>query len=433
MALDNMLSCEVIDSANLYLKGLINNDYLYEKQNKIASNISKTMKLDGFRKGKIPLNIVNSRFGDTIKRDAEQEALSSIIENTMKENNIDLNKILGSPSIKKYNRSDNGIDVEIQIGIFPTIILDDYFKLIPPINLSPITDDDVDNRLSDIAKSNGPLLEVDRSLNTGDIANIDFEGFIDGKAFEGGKSEGFDLEIGSKRFIDGFEDQLVGMLKGDERDINIIFPENYNAKHLAGKNAVFKVKLNKTQERISAKIDEDFVKKMLPNDDRATLEKLKDNIKIQLQNENKNKLFNELKNILIDNLLSGVNCDLPNNIIEQELDIVFRNKLSSIDKDSLKELQENQTKAEDMRESFREDAIRNVKLTLIIDFLAKKLNLSVSDNEAYQALYYEALMINRDPKELLDFYNKNNMMPALKITLLEGKVLNNLLESKLNS
>lgn len=433
MALGNMLSCEVIDSANLYLKGLINNDYLAEKQNKIANNISKTMKIDGFRKGKIPLNIVNSRFGDTIKRDAEQEALSSIIENTMKENNLDLNKILGSPSIKKYNRTDNGIDVEIQIGIFPTIILDDYFKLIPPINLSPITDDDVDNRLSDIAKSNGPLLEVDRSLNTGDIANIDFEGFIDGKAFEGGKSEGFDLEIGSKRFIDGFEDQLVGMIKGDERDINIIFPENYNAKHLAGKNAVFKVKLNKIQERISAKIDDDFVKKMLPNDDQATLEKLKDNIKIQLQNENKNKLFNELKNILIDNLLSGVNFDLPNNIIEQEMDVVFRNKLSSIDKDSLKELQENRTKAEDMRESFREDAIRNVKLTLIIDFLAKKLNLSVSDNEAYQALYYEALMINRDPKELLDFYNKNNMMPALKITLLEGKVLNNLLESKLNS
>lgn len=433
MALASMLSCEVVDSANLYLKGLIANDYLCEKQNKIANDISKTMKLDGFRKGKIPLNVINARFGDKIKKDAEQEALSGAIENTMRENNVELNKILGSPTIKKYDRNDLGIDVEVQIGVLPTIVLDNYLELIPPVNLNPITDNDIDNRLSDIIKANGPLLEVDRSLNTGDIANVDFEGFIDDKAFEGGKSEGFDLEIGLKRFIDGFEDQLIGMTKGSERDVNVVFPENYHVKDLAGKKALFKVKLNKIQERGVASIDDNFIKSMLPNDDQATLEKLKENIKIQLQNENKNKLFNELKQPLVDSLLAGTSFDLPNNIIEQELDILFRNKLGSIDKDSLKELQEDKIKAEGMRENLREDAIKSVKLTLIIDFLAKKLNLSVSDDEVYQMLYYDALMTNKNPKELIDFYKQNNMMPALKISLLEGKVLNNLLESRLNS
>lgn len=433
MSLVSILSCEVIDSANLYLKGLITNGHLHEKQNEIANNISKTMKLDGFRKGRIPISVVNSRFGDTIKRDAEQEAISSAIKSAMKENKMDVSKILGSPIIKKYEKNDNGIDIEVQIGIFPTIVLDDYSNLVPPVSLNPITDDDIENRLSDIAKANGPLLEVMRPLSMGDIANIDFEGFIDGKAFDGGKSQGFDLEIGSKRFVDNFEDQLVGMNKGDERDISIVFPQNYNAKELAGRRATFKVKLNIVQERSAAKIDNDFVKSMLPNENEATIEKLRDSIKAQLQNENKNKLFNELRKPLIDNLLDGITFDLPNNIIDQELDVIFRNKLSNLDKDSLKELQEDKVKAEKMRESFRDDAKKSVKLTLIMDSIAKKLNITVSDNDVYQMLYYEALMVNKDPKELLDFYKQNNMIPAVKITLLEGKVINNLLESKLNN
>ena len=267
----------------------------------------------------------------------------------------------------------------------------------------------------------------------GDVANIDFEGLIDDMAFDGGKSEGFDLEIGSKRFITGFEDQLIGMKKGDYRNINVKFPENYNSKDLAGKDAVFKVKLNKVQERSVAIIDDNFAKNILPNDKQANLEKLKSNIKIQLQNENKNRLFNELKKPLVDSLLNGVDFDLPKNIIEQELDMIFRDKLSKLDKDALKELQDDKVKAKEERENLTNDAIRSVKLTLIIDFLAKKLNISVNNDDANKMLYYEALVANKDPKELLNFYEQNNMIPALKIALLEGKVLNNLLESKLNS
>lgn len=432
MALGSTLSCEVIDSANLYLRGLIGSDFLREKRNKIANNISKTMKLDGFRKGKVPLSVVNSRFSDKIEKDAEQEALNCVIENTMKENGIELNMVLGGPVIKKYDKNDNGIDIEVQICTFPTIVFDNYADYIPDFNLESITCDCVDNRLSEIARANGPLIEADRPLNTGDIANIDFEGFINGKAFDNGKSENFDLEIGSKRFINGFEEQLIGMVNGEKRDINVRFPDNYNVKDLAGKEAIFKVKLNKVQERGAVSIDDNFAKIMLPGDENATLDKLKDNVRIQLQNESKNKLFSELKQPLIDGLLNGVSFDLPKNIIEQELDMVFRNKLGTLNKDDLKVLQEDKFKAEEVRESLREEAIKSVKLTLLVDFLAKKLSISVSDDEVYQTLYYEALMLNKDPKELFDFYVQNNMIPTLKITLLEGKVLNNLLESKLN-
>ena len=154
MALNDVFSCEVIDSANLHLKGLITNDFLDKKKNKIANNISRTVKLDGFRKGRVPLDVVNARFGDKIKIDAEQEALSNIIENTMKNNNLELDRMLGNPVIKKYDKSDDGIDVEVQIGMLPTIVLDDYFKLIPDVSLEPVADDDVDWRLLDIAKTN---------------------------------------------------------------------------------------------------------------------------------------------------------------------------------------------------------------------------------------------------------------------------------------
>lgn len=433
MALNGNFSYEMIDSANLYVKGLISNDYLNEKQNKIASDISKNTKLDGFRKGKIPLKIVNARFADKIKKDAEQEVLSDIILDAMKENNIQTSKILGSPVIKKYDVGNNGIDIEVQIGVFPSISLNDYTALIPSISLESITDSDIDNRLADIARANGPLIEVDRPLKDGDVANIDFEGFINGESFDGGKSEGFDLEIGSKRFIDSFESQLIGMVKGDIRNINVKFPDNYNAKDIAGRDAVFKVKLNKVQERSSANLDDDFAKIMLPNDNQASLAKLKDEIKIQLQNENKNKLFSDFRQPLIDSLLNGINFDLPQNIIDNELDIVFRNKLRDFSKDDLKDLQENKAKAEEEREKLRDTAKRSVKLTLLIDCLAKQLNISVSDNEVYEVVYYEALMTNKNPKELLDFYKDNNMFAALKITLLEGKVLNNLLESKLKN
>lgn len=433
MTSNGKLSIDFIDSANLFLKGLIPVSLLKERENKVAINFSKNVKLDGFRKGKIPLSVINARFGDKISQDAEQETLSMVIESTLKDNHVETNKILGSPLIKKYNKSEDGIDIEIEIGIFPNINIDNYDTLIPEISLESISTDKIEDRLADMAKNNGTLIEVSRTLQIGDIANINFEGFIDGKAFDGGNAENFDLEIGSKQFIDGFEDQLIGMQKGEIRQINVKFPENYNAKHLANKDSMFKVQLNKIQERKSLSIDDDLAKKLLPNEINATLDMLKKNVENQLKNENKSKLFNDFKKPLVDNLLNGINVDLPKNIVEQELDVIFRNKISNIPKDELKELQDDKEMAKEKRESYREDAKRSVKLTLIIDYLAKKLNIAVSDDEVYQMLYYESLMMNKQPKELVEFYKQNNMIPSIKVSLLEGKVLNNLLESKLKS
>lgn len=424
------MSVKLINNANVLLNTTIDNETINKKKKKIAQNITKNLKIDGFRKGKVPLSVVENRFKDKILQDSQNEALNDLVRESLQELNIALDRIIGNPIITKLQNNDNGIEVEAKIGIFPDIDLKDYEKLLPVVELKEISANDIDSRIEELAKGNGDLVEIIKeSLESSDIANIDFEGFLGNEPFSGGKGENYDLEIGSKSFIEGFEEQLIGMKKGDTKDINVIFPENYNATHLAGKEARFNVKLNAIKEKKASKIDDEFAKKMLPNNKDATLEILKENIKIQLENEDKNKTLNDLKPKLIDNLIDGFSFDLPDNIVEQEIDIIFRNSLQNISKEELQDLQNDKDKAKEKRESFRDEAQKSVRLTFIIDKFAKRDKVVVSDNELYQVIYYEATMMGANPKEVFEHYEKNNMIPALKMTILENKILNSLLES----
>lgn len=427
------MNAKLVNSANVSLQGTIDSAVLQQKRQKIIQNISKNVKIDGFRKGKVPLSVVENRYGDKIEQDSQNEALNEAILDSLKTLNIDPKQIIGNPMVMKFEKKDNGIEIEAKIGIFPQFELGDYQKLIPPVKIESIDDNEVNLRIEELAKQNGELVESSKeSLANNDIANIDFEGFLDNEAFEGGKGENFDLEIGSKRFVDGFEEQLIGMKKGEVREISVTFPQNYNAKHLAGKQVQFKVTLHSIKERKPSKIDDDFAKKMLPNDKDSNVEHLKTITKTQLENEAKNKAINDLKPTLIENLIGGIEFDLPENIIEQEIDIIFRNKISQMSQDELKELQNDEKKAKEKRESFRDEAKKSVKLTFIIDTFAKKDKIAVSDNEVSQVIYYESLMMGSNPKEVFEVYEKNNMIPALKMTILENKILNNLLESTIN-
>lgn len=425
------MSIELINSANILIKDKIPTDSINSKKAKIAQNIAKNMKIDGFRKGKVPLSIVESRYSDRILQDARNEALNNKITQSLKEKNIEAESIVGNPLFIKYEVQDSGIDFELKLGIFPKLEIDDISKLIPGIKIDEISESLINERIEQIAKSSGELIEVEKSLENGDVANINFEGFIDGEAFDGGKAEGYDLEIGSKSFIEGFEDKLIGMKKDESKDIDLTFPKDY-AKHLAGKDVTFKVKLNAIKKRESAPIDDALAKKILPQNENAKVEDLKAFIKTQLENEAKGKAINEAKPKLIDNLISGTTFDLPENIIEQEMDMAFRNSLRELKEDELKELQDNKDKAKERREGKRDEASKSVKLTFIIDYLAKRDKIEVSDNEVYQMLYYEAMMMGANPKEVLEHYQKNNMLPAVKMTILENKVLNQLLESAIN-
>lgn len=420
----------LINTANLEIIETITPDSIHKKRLQIIKNIANNVKIDGFRKGKIPQNFIENKYKDEIQRDTQKELLASLIETSLTSLNISSDRVIGNPLIKKFDQNENGISVEMLVGLFPEFEINDYLKFIPEFEISKPSDKDIESRLERISKEKGKLIEVDRALENGDVANIDFEGFIDGEAFSGGKGENFDLEIGSKKFIDSFEEQLLGMKKGETRDVNVVFPNDYRAKSLASKNAKFIVKLNKIQIIENANIDDELAKAMFPSHENASLEYLKDYVKDELTAEAKNEKFSTLKLEVVKNLLEGINFDIPDSVVESELDVIFKNHIQNLSKEDLKELQNNKEKAKEKRESFRKDAIDSVKLTFIIDFIAKKEDIKISNDELYQSMYYESIISGKPYEEVLKFYEDNYMIPALKMTLLENKVLNNMLESK---
>ena len=428
------LQTKRLDSANAVVSGVISQDVLEQKIQDVITKIAKSVKIDGFRKGKVPAHLIQSRYKDQIDKDSKQEAVQDLLQVGLKDLGIEPQAMLGNPLISKFESKDNTIDVEIKISTTPEFSLDKVEGYVPEVKLKSVSAKEIDERLAEIAKSRAPLSEVtqDRALQKDDTAVIDFEGFVDGKAFDGGKAQNFNLTIGSNQFIPGFEDALVGMKKGEKRDIEVTFPKDYQAAHLAGKPATFAITLHKIMQKDTVAIDEAFAKSMLGQD--ATLESLKDAIKEQLEMEHKTDLYNkELKETLLQALLKEITFDLPELIVEQEMDILFRNALNTMSKEEFEALKNDEQKARQKRDSFKEDAKKSVQITFIMDALARKHNIVIQDNEALQTIYYEAMMMGQDPRAAIEYYQKNNLLPAIKMAMIEDRVLTFLLDSKLES
>ena len=422
------------DAANALASGVIEQKALDSKAASLTQKAAKTLHIDGFRKGKVPVSIVRTRYGKQIAEDAEQEVIKDFINEAFKELGVKEEDTLGSPMFLKFDKNENGIDVEVRFALRPEFDVAPAKGAVPSFDAPSVSDSEIDEQLAKFAKNYGELHDItDRALQEGDIANIDFEGFVDGKAFEGGKAEGYNLEIGSKAFIPGFEEQLVGMRIGDSKDISVTFPKDYGAQNLAGKDARFAIKLHSIKARTPVPIDDALAKKLLPKDEDASLQKLKERIKEQIASDKKAKLYNEtLKEKFIENLLEAFAFDLPENIIEQEMDMLFRSEVDSMERAELEALQGKREEIKERREKHKEKAQRNVKLTLIIDALARANKLGISEQELFMRLYNEAMFLRQDPKTLLDYYQQSGYLPALQMALLEDKVLTFLLEKSID-
>ena len=419
------------NNANAIVNGSIALSKLEEKFDKVIKKIAQSVKIDGFRKGKVPAQVIKARYKEQVEQDAQQEAIQNLLDLALKELNVAPNSLIGNPMILKFDKNEDKIDLEIKISIAPSFETDNVEKYVPEVKLKAVTKAQIDERLAEIAKSRAPLSEIteNRALAKDDTANIDFEGFVDGKAFEGGKGENFNLVIGSNQFIPGFEDALIGMKKGEKRSIDVTFPENYQATHLAGKAAKFDVTLHKILQKDSTKIDDEFAKSIAGAE--SSLESLKDMVKEQLEMEQKTELYNkELKEKLVEALLKNISFDLPELIVEQEMDILFRNALSQLAPEEIEKMKNNQEEAKKMRETHRDEARKSVQITFIMDKLAKQYNIVIQDNEVLQTIYYEAMMMGQNPKEVLEYYQQNNLVPAIKMTMIEDRVLHYLLDEK---
>ena len=427
------INVERIDQANAKVEAKVSKQKVEEQENKIAKQIAKDAKIDGFRKGKAPASVIKKMYKDNIEQDSVAQIFQELLKDSIKKLEQTEENLMGEPKITKYEKNDDkSIDIEFEISFRPIVDTSVVDECIPEVKTPRVTKKEIEERINELLKAASKTKDVeeDRALKEGDIAVIDFEGFVDGKAFEGGKAEDYALEIGSKSFIEGFEDALIGMKKGETKEINVTFPKDYSSTELAGKDAMFKVTLKKVQERVLPDIsDEELLKRFLPEIEHPTQEDLEESIKKQIKREKINKLYlDELKPKLTEALLEKIDFDLPNSVVDQEIDMSLNSSLRGKSEDEVKELQENPDKVEELRKEFEKDAKESVKLTFIVDELAKAKDIKVEDNEVIQTIYYEAMQQGQDPKKYLEFYEKQGLLPAIKMAMIEDKLFAKLLK-----
>lgn len=424
-----------VDEANAVISATIAKETVESNLDKVAKQAAKTMDIQGFRKGKVPVAVVKQRYADKLTEDAEGEALREILSNGLKELNISNEDLIGEPSISKFDKKEDGsIDVEVTVACKPTIDLGEYKDLLPAVEDKAIDAKEIDARIDEIAKSSSPLTKIarKRAVRDQDHALIDFEGFVDGVAFEGGKAEKYALHVGSGSFIPGFEEQIIGMKYEESKDVVVTFPEEYQSKDLAGKEATFKVTLHEIQEKAAAELNDEFAAKLLPGEENVTMETLRAKIEEQMKAEVMNKYYREeLKPAYLETLVEKLTFALPTTVVDQEINQALNNKVRSMSEDEIKALQEDAAKVEELREELREEAQNSVKATFIVDALAKAESVEVSDQEVSQVLYYEAMQMGQNPQEVLKQYEEAGYLPAIKMSMIEEKVISKLLDEKL--
>jgi len=402
---------EKVDDINFIISGTVENSVIEEKVAALKAE-TKGEKQEGASDEKA-------------QQDAAGQAFKEFIDAGIKEAKIDIETLLGQPALKKYEQRDNSVYFEVELSTSPEIDVNiDYSDAIPSFT-KPIPDPKaVEAKLAEFSQQQAPFkaIETPRAVENGDVAVIDFAGSIDGKLFEGGSAEKFNLKIGSNSFIPGFEEQLIGMEYGEEKTINVTFPTDYQADDLAGKETQFVVKLHEIQEQKAETPDDEFAKKVL-SDPKATLETLKEKLGDQITSEEVSKVYMaELKPKIVAGLLSKFDFTLPSNVVEQEIDAKVSQKSQSFSEEQHKVYSQDKGKFMELRESFREDARNTIKIALIVEALAKKEGISVHEQEVHAALGYQAMMTGQDAQELLKYYEENNLMTSAKMGLTEDKL-----------
>ena len=373
-----------------------------EGMKKVYNKTAKYFNIPGFRKGKAPMAMVEKTYGTEIfYEDTFNEIVPEIFDNEIKENNIE---VVSKPEI----------DI-VEIGKGKDLVFTAIVQVKPEVKLGKykgislkkveykVTDEDIEHELGHMADKNSRLVSVENEpVAEKDIAVIDFEGFVDGVPFEGGKAENHELEIGSKTFIPGFEDQIIGMKIDEEKDINVKFPEEYFSKDLAGKDAVFKVKLHEIKRKELPELDDEFAKDVSEFD---TLEELKNSIKEKLETENKNKEKYETEENAIKAVCDGTEIDIPSGMVDTEIDNMLKDietRLSYQGLNMKQYLQMVGKTEEEMRNEYAEQAKTSVKSRLVLEAIVKAEKLEAEDEEVSEKIKEMAENYGRKAEELQD-------------------------------
>jgi trigger factor len=357
--------------------------------------VVKKVNVPGFRKGKVPRSIFEQRFGvEALYQDALDIILPDAYANAVEEAGIEP---VDRPEIDiEQMEKGKSLIFKATVTVKPEVKLGEYKGLeVEPLDTT-VTDEDVENELKKLQERQAELVvKEEGKVENGDTVVIDFEGFVDGEAFEGGKANNYSLEIGSGTFIPGFEDQLIGAEAGAELDVNVTFPEEYHAKELAGKPAVFKVKVHEIKTKQVPELDDEFAKDV--DEEVESLEQLKTKIKERLEHDKKHEAEHHLRDTVVEKAAENAEIDIPEVMIKNEVDRMLQEFEQRLQMQGLNLELYYQFSGQDeeaLRNQMTEDAKKRVKVSLTLEAIAKEENIEVTEEDINKELENMSKMYN---------------------------------------
>ena len=364
---------------------------------------ARTIRLDGFRPGKVPVRVVRQRFGAQIRQDAYGELIQSSFYEAAQQENL---KPVGEPSIElREDEAEGGLAYTATFEVMPEIELADFSALEIKRPVAEVTDADVDEMIRKLREQRTEWIDVERPAQEGDKITVDFKGFIDGEAFEGGSAEDVDLALGSGTMIPGFEEGLIGAKAGDEVKLELKFPDDYRVEHLAGKEATFDVTVKSVAEPKLPEVDEEFVKSLGVED--GTEESLRKEVRENMERELKQKLKSRTKERVMDALLEVHEIQVPAAMVQREAEALKQQTQQEM-------AQSGQQSTVDLPASiFEPQAERRIKLGLIVGEIIRGNEIEVDQARVDEAIAEQAATFE-EPQEIIDWY-ANNPQPRSSV------------------
>ena len=376
----NLISCEKLEKSMVELQFSIDAETFKAAVNNAFKREGKKYAIPGVRKGKAPRHMIEKMYGsDIFHYDAVNDLFPEAYEAAVKEAKID---VVGRPDPEVVSMSEaDGVVLKVKVAVKPEVELGEYAGLTVTKEAKNVNEADVDAEVKRMQDRNGRLLTREGAAENGDTVDIDFEGFVDGKAFEGGKAEHYSLVLGSGSFIPGFEDQVVGHSAGEEFDVNVKFPEEYGAAELAGKDATFKIKLHEVKYKELPALDDDFAKDVSEYD---TLDELKDSIRNNIKTNLDKQAEQKVENDLMDQVIANMKADIPDAMVDSRIDELVQDFEYRISQQGLKladYLKYMGMNIEQFRAQFKEQADKQVKMRLAMEAIVAKEGITASDEE----------------------------------------------------
>ena len=383
-----------------------------ENVNAKLKELSSTVSIPGFRPGKVPQSLLRKKYGPSVMGEVLEQTVNDSVAQVITEQEV-------RPAIQpkiEVTSFDEGKDLEFTVGLelLPELEEMDFSKIKLERLVLSAPDEDIEKTIENIAEGQKVFVKVeeDRAAENGDAMIIDFVGKIDGVEFDGGKAEGYTLELGSGSFIPGFEEQLVGAKAGDHVDVTVNFPDDYGAENLAGKETVFAVDVHELQKSEPAKVDDELAKKM----GKADLDDLRAAIREEQEREYKNMSRMRLKRSLLDVISDGQDFDVPQGLVDNEFEAI-RAQLEEQKKNNPddKEIQETDLDNEDTAAEYHEISARRIRLGLLMADVGSKNNIQVSPEDVNRAITAEATKYPGQEREVMEHFQKTpEAMESLK-------------------